>query len=97
MPHLAILSRLPSAQMVNGQLAPQPPSPDNIFLAGNTSATGPLVPEGQTAKFQCCIHPWMRMTINAKEHLEHSDGHDRYFVRAIRGIDVSRASWPSPP
>jgi len=65
------------AQMVNGQLAPQPPSPDNIFLAGNTSATGPLVPEGQTAKFQCCIHPWMRMTINAKEHLEHSDGHDR--------------------
>jgi hypothetical protein len=65
------------ARMVNGQLAPQPPSPDNIFLQGNASATGPLVPEGQAAKFQCCIHPWMRMTINAKEHQEHNDGRDR--------------------
>jgi hypothetical protein len=65
------------ARMVNGQLAPQPPSPDNIFLSGNASATGPLVPEGQAAKFQCCIHPWMRMTVNAKEHQEHSDGRDR--------------------
>ncbi len=65
------------ARMVNGQLVPQPPSPDNIFLLGNGNATGPLVPEGQTAKFQCCIHPWMRMTINAKEHQEHTDGNDR--------------------
>jgi hypothetical protein len=59
------------ARTVNGQLAPQPPSPDNIFLPGNASAAGPLVREGQTAKFQCCIHPWMRMTINAEEHQEH--------------------------
>jgi hypothetical protein len=65
------------ARMVNGQLVPQPPSPDNIFLQGNASATGPQVAEGQTAKFQCCIHPWMRMTINAKEHQEHNDGRDR--------------------
>jgi hypothetical protein len=65
------------ARTVNGQLAPQPPSPDNIFLAGNASATGPLVPEGQTAKFQCCIHPWMRMTINTKKHQEDNEGHDR--------------------
>jgi len=35
------------------------------------------VPEGQSAKFQCCIHPWMRMTIDAKEHQKHNDGHDR--------------------
>jgi hypothetical protein len=65
------------ARMVNGQPVPQPPSPDNIFLQGNASATGPQVAEGQTAKFQCCIHPWMRMTINAKEHQEHNDGRDR--------------------
>jgi hypothetical protein len=65
------------ARMVDGQLVPQPPSPDNIFLAGNASATGPLVPEGQTAKFQCCIHPWMRLTINAKKHGEDSQGSDR--------------------
>jgi hypothetical protein len=61
------------AQTVNGQLVPQPPSADNIFLDGNASATGPLVPEGQSAKFQCCIHPWMRMTINVKEHKKHHD------------------------
>ena len=65
------------AQVVNGQLVPQPPSPDNIFVDGNASAIGPLVPEGQSAKFQCCIHPWMRMTIDAKEHQKHNDGHDR--------------------
>jgi hypothetical protein len=65
------------ARMVNGQLAPQPPSPDNVFLPGNANATGPLVSEGETAKFQCCIHPWMRMTVNAKDHQEHSDGNDR--------------------
>jgi hypothetical protein len=64
------------AQVVNGQLVPQPPSPDNIFLDGNASATGPLVPQKQSAKFQCCIHPWMRMTINAKEH-QKENGHDR--------------------
>jgi hypothetical protein len=55
------------ARTVNGRLVPQPPSPDNIFLSGNASSTGPLVSEGQTAKFQCCIHPWMRMTINAQQ------------------------------
>jgi hypothetical protein len=61
------------AQTVNGQLVPQPPGPDNIFLDGNANATGPLVTKGESAKFQCCIHPWMRMTINAKEHQKHKD------------------------
>jgi hypothetical protein len=65
------------AQTVNGQLVPQPPSPDNIFLDGNASATGPLVPERETAKFQCCIHPWMRMTVNAKKDKTQNEGHDR--------------------
>jgi hypothetical protein len=56
------------AKVVNGNLVPQPPGPDNIFLPGNTNATGPQVAEGERAKFQCCIHPWMRTTINTKDH-----------------------------
>jgi len=61
------------AQTVNGQLVPQPPGPDNVFLDANASATGPLVASKQSAKFQCCIHPWMRMTVNGKDHKKHQD------------------------
>ena len=50
------------AQMVNGNLVPQPPSPDNIFIPAGTSASMTLKP-GETARFQCCIHPWMHLTI----------------------------------
>ena len=58
----------------NGSLMPQPPGPDNIFLAGNANAAGPHVREGERAKFQCCIHPWMRTTINTKDN----DDHDQH-------------------
>ncbi len=58
------------ARLVNGQLVPQPPSPENVFVPANTNATGPLLREGQNAKFQCCIHPWMLMTVSTKEHEE---------------------------
>jgi len=54
------------AQVVNGNLVPQPPGPDNIFLPAGMSATA-KVKEGEVANFQCCIHPWMRTTINARE------------------------------
>ncbi|MCI0352357.1 MAG: hypothetical protein L0Z53_23305 [Acidobacteriales bacterium] len=54
------------AQVVNGNLVPQPPSANNIFLPGSSSANGPQIAEGETARFQCCIHPWMRTTISAK-------------------------------
>lgn len=63
------------AQMVNGNLVPQPPSADNQFLPAGASVTA-QVEEGDVAKFQCCIHPWMRITVNAKEHDERkSDDH----------------------
>lgn len=52
------------AQVVNGNLVPQQPGPDNIFLPAGMSATA-KVKEGEVANFQCCIHPWMRTTINA--------------------------------
>jgi hypothetical protein len=54
------------AQVVNGNLVPQQPGPDNIFLPAGMSATA-QVKEGEVANFQCCIHPWMRTTINARE------------------------------
>ncbi|HWC15679.1 MAG TPA: hypothetical protein VG498_01625 [Terriglobales bacterium] len=54
------------AQMVNGSLVPQPAGPSNIFLAAGTSAIS-QVKEGDVAHFQCCIHPWMRTTIDARD------------------------------
>lgn len=54
------------AQVVNGQLVPQPPGEDNIFLAPGSSATVPLDHE-VNAKYQCCIHPWMRLTITPRD------------------------------
>lgn len=51
-----------------GSLMPQPPSANNIFLPANSNAAGPHVAEGERAKFQCCIHPWMRTVINTKDN-----------------------------
>ena len=66
------------AKVVSGNLVPQPPSADDVFLPANSSAAGPHVAEGETAKFQCCIHPWMRTTINAKDHDEDEGHHDNH-------------------
>ena len=38
------------------------------------NAPGPHVAEGERAKFQCCIHPWMRTMINTKDN---DDDHDQ--------------------
>jgi len=54
------------AQMVNGQLSPQPPSAQNIFIAAGTTATTNLSSKPQTVHYQCCIHPWMRLTVNVR-------------------------------
>jgi hypothetical protein len=40
----------------------------NIYVEAGTTETGPVagsaeLPSG-TSKWQCCVHPWMRMTIN---------------------------------
>lgn len=60
------------AQTVDGNLVPQPPGPDNIFIPAGGSATMTLRP-GETARFQCCIHPWMHFTITAGE--DHDAAH----------------------
>jgi hypothetical protein len=53
------------AKVVNGNLVPQPPSDNNIFLPAGASATA-QVQQGELAHFQCCIHPWMRTTIDTR-------------------------------
>ncbi|MBZ5613050.1 MAG: hypothetical protein LAO23_03505 [Acidobacteriia bacterium] len=54
------------AQVVNGNLVPQPPSDKNIFIPAGGQATFSLEPQVVT-RFQCCIHPWMRITITPKD------------------------------
>ncbi len=48
----------------------QPENPTNIFVEAGTTETGPTagsdpLPPGVTY-WQCCVHPWMRMTINVQ-------------------------------
>jgi len=58
------------AKMVNGQLVPQAPGPDNIFIPAGGTASATLKSDG-TVRYQCCIHPWMHVTITPKdEHYE---------------------------
>jgi hypothetical protein len=66
------------AKVVNGNLVPQPPSADNIFLPGSSNAAGPHVAEGERARFQCCIHPWMRTVINTKDGDDRGGDHDSH-------------------
>jgi plastocyanin len=61
------------AKMVNGQLVPQPPSIDNIFIPAGGSATATLK-SSETVRYQCCIHPWMHMTITPQDE-HHDDVH----------------------
>lgn len=61
------------AQTVDGKLVPQPPSADNIFVPAGAVVPGPQVEEDDDAKFQCCIHPWMRLTVHASH--KHEDRH----------------------
>jgi len=62
----------PGAVVVPGtMLQPQPDGPANIFVEAGEEEDGPtagspILPAGQTVKFQCCIHPWMRTEIRVK-------------------------------
>lgn len=55
-----------------GGLAPQPASATNVFVAAGETEAGPtagssILPGGEEAKFQCCIHPWMRTVLRVPE------------------------------
>ena len=48
----------------------QPENPTNIFVEAGTTETGPTagsdqLPPGVT-NWECCVHPWMRMTVNVQ-------------------------------
>jgi hypothetical protein len=64
------------AKMVNGTLVPQPRTPDNLFIQPGASATK-FSSNNAQVRYQCCIHPWMRITINSSasassdEHASH--------------------------
>jgi len=55
--------------VVDGNIVPQPPGPDNLFIPAGGSATheGPA----GLVRYQCCIHPWMRTTVQQRQ--DHSD------------------------
>jgi hypothetical protein len=61
------------AQMLpNGSLVPQPESDTNQFVeAGKTesgpTAGSPALPPG-VSRWECCVHPWMRMLVVVHEH-----------------------------
>jgi hypothetical protein len=55
----------------NGTLAPQPESASNQVVEAGKTESGPTagsaaLPEGQS-RWQCCVHPWMRMVIVVHE------------------------------
>jgi hypothetical protein len=54
------------AQVVDGSLVPQPPGPDNLFIPAGGAAAATLK-QGEVARFQCCIHPWMRLTVTPQD------------------------------
>jgi hypothetical protein len=54
------------ATNVNGVLVPAQPSASNLFIPAGQTAPGETVERGKTVKYMCCIHPWMRITINPK-------------------------------
>jgi hypothetical protein len=61
------------AKVVDGNLVPQAPSADNLFIPAGGSATMTLK-KGETARFQCCIHPWMHTTITSEDE-HHNNVH----------------------
>jgi plastocyanin len=49
----------------DGTLVATPPNATNIVVAGQKRAAGPRL-GGGVHRFQCCIHPWMRSTMEVR-------------------------------
>jgi hypothetical protein len=61
----------------DGTLAPQPESATNQFVEAGQTEAGPTagttaLPEG-VSRWECCIHPWMRMVVVVHENHEKED------------------------
>jgi len=68
---------VPVLNQLSGNPVPAPecleaPGPDNIFIPAGGTAT---VHEHEgVARYQCCIHPWMRLTLTPRDE-HHEEGH----------------------
>ena len=61
------------AQFVNGILTPQAPSADNLFIPAGGTASASVPRRDDEIRYQCCIHPWMRLVVG--EHEDHDHHH----------------------
>jgi hypothetical protein len=66
-------NQAPRPECAQADGSPQPPSANNIFVPSGQTLPGPTVAPGETANFQCCIHPWMHVTVTGEQH-----GHERH-------------------
>jgi hypothetical protein len=66
---------IPPLNQLSGNPTPapeclQPENSSNIFVEAGTTETGPTAGSDQlptgTTNWECCIHPWMRMTIHVE-------------------------------
>ena len=66
---------VPALNQLSGNPTPapeclHPENSTNIFVEAGTTETGPTAGSDQlprgTTNWECCIHPWMRMTINVQ-------------------------------
>jgi hypothetical protein len=58
--------------LADGSLAPQPETDTNQFVEAGTTEPGPFagtraLPLGVT-HWECCVHPWMRVNIEVRDH-----------------------------
>jgi hypothetical protein len=60
------------AQLVNGVLTPQAPSANNLFIPAGGTATASTQRQDDVTRYQCCIHPWMRLVVGQDD----DHGHD---------------------
>lgn len=62
------------AQSVGGVLSAQPPSANNVFVPAGGTATASTSGRDGVTRYQCCIHPWMRLVVGDQD--DHDHGHD---------------------
>jgi hypothetical protein len=63
-------------QLVNGVLTPQAPSADNLFINPGENASASVPRRGDEVRYQCCIHPWMRLVVRDRDdHEDHDHSH----------------------
>jgi hypothetical protein len=55
------------AKFMNGVLTPQAPSANNLFIPAGGIATASSLRKDDKIRYQCCIHPWMRLVIRADD------------------------------